>query len=117
SAVKNVLALLDDVAVATHVTGPMGLPGGYPANIGAGGVELRLPPGLTREEAVSINEKAARWDGIGHIADDGTVVYTSEAAGAMAELGYPVESIAIDELPYRGQQLLRLVDDLSREEE
>lgn len=116
SAVKNLLALVGDDPVATHVTGPLGLPGGYPADIGPDGVRLRLPPGLTREEAVGINERAARWDGIERIDDDGTVVYTAEVAGAMAELGYSVDSISVDEAAHRSEQLMALMDDLTRQE-
>lgn len=116
SAVKNLLALLGEADVRTHVTSPLGLPGGYPADIGPGGVQLRLPPELTENEAIRINERAARWDGIEEITDDGTVVYTSEVAGAMSELGYPVESISIDEVEDRSEQLMRLIADLSREE-
>lgn len=116
SAVKNVLALVGEERVATHVTSPMGLPGGYPAVIGPEGVELRLPPGLTREAAIRINHQAARWDGIADITADGTVVYTSEAAGAMGELGYRVDSVAVDEAAHGSKQLLDLIGQLGREE-
>lgn len=116
SAVKNLLALVGDDPVATHVTSPLGLPGGYPAVIGPDGVQLRLPSGLGTDDAVAMNEAAARWDGVEHIADDGTVTYTAEAAGAMTTLGYSVDSVSLDELASLSEQLTSLVDRFNRKD-
>ena len=98
SAVKNVTALLGDSPMRTHVTAPNGLPGGYPAVVGKGRIDLDLPEGLTVEEAVALNEAAARWDGIERIEGDGTVTYTAAAGEAMTALGYRVEAVAFAEL-------------------
>jgi hypothetical protein len=38
-----------------HAPGPNGLPGGYPVRLGASGLDLDLPVGLKREEAVAWN--------------------------------------------------------------
>lgn len=105
SAVKNALALLGAEPLATHVSAPMGLPGGYPAVIGAGAVELRLPPGLREDEAVAINDRAARFDGVERIEADGTVVYTDSARAAMERLGYRCDAVAFDELRQRCEEL------------
>jgi hypothetical protein len=115
SAVKNALALTSDRELRTHVTGPNGLPGGYPVRIWGGTIELDLPDGLDRDRAISINEQAAHWDGIDHIAADGTVVYTSEARDAMAELGHDVEGVGFDDLGGQSQRLTELYERLTME--
>ncbi len=113
SAVKNAVALTQPDAVTTHVTSPMGLPGGYPATIGDGRVDLRLPPGLDTAQATAINDRAARFDGIDRIAADGTVVYTAEARAAMENLGYRCEAVGFDDLPRRCGELQQLYRDLT----
>ncbi len=108
SAVKNVMALLGSTQVRTHVSGPTGLPGGYPAKVSAGRIELDLPAGVSLEEAVATNEAAARYDAIERIEADGTVVYTGEARAAMESIGYHCEAVTFDELPRRCRLLLDL---------
>jgi hypothetical protein len=56
--------LLADRDVCTNLPGPLGLPGGYPTRIEGGLLELDLPAGLTRADAVAFNERAAGMDGI-----------------------------------------------------
>ena len=116
SAVKNALALLDTEPLATHVTAPMGLPGGYPAIVGSGTVELRLPPDLGEDEAVAINDRAARFDGVDRIEAGGTVVYTAEARAAMENLGYRCEAVEVDDLRRRCEELHDLYGRLTSEE-
>ena len=106
SAVKNAVALVGSVPVRTHVSGPMGMSGGYPVTVADGGIELDLPDGLSPEEAAATNEAAARFDAIDRIESDGTVVYTGEARAAMESLGYTCEAVTFDDLP-RHCQLLR----------
>lgn len=117
SAVKNVMALLSGSSIRTHVTSPHGLPGGYPAWIGDGRIDLDLPSGLSRGEAITINQSAGRWDGIDRVESNGRVVYTSEAHDAMKELGYQCDSVAFDELSERSDQLENLYRGLARQEE
>lgn len=105
SAVKNALALVGTEPLVTHVSAPMGLPGGYPAVVGSGTVALRLPPDLTEAEAVAINDSAARFDGIERIEGDGTVVYTAESRAAMESLGYRCEAVEFDDLAPRCSEL------------
>ena len=105
SAVKNAVALTRSEPLDTHVTAPVGLPGGYPATIGSGRVELRLPAGLTEAQAVAINDRAARFDGVDRIEADGTVVYTAEARAAMEHLGYRCEAVGFDDLRERCEEL------------
>jgi hypothetical protein len=105
SAVKNVMALIGEEPLRTHVTAPLGLPGGYPARIENGQIQLDLPEGLTQEEAMALNDEALAWDGIGRIEADGTVVYSTDAQAAMIELGIPPGPVAPTELPHRSALL------------
>jgi len=110
SAVKNAVALLGSVPSRTHVSGPMGLPGGYPVTVADGRIQLDLARGLSHREAVAINEAAARFDAIQRIEADGTVFYTGEARAAMESLGYRCEAVAFDDL----SRLCRVLRDLYR---
>jgi hypothetical protein len=116
SAVKNVLALAGTGEVRTHVTGPNGLPGGYPARVANGAVSPQLPVGLSLDEAVAINEQAARWDGIESIEADGTVVYTADSSAAMSELGYDETAVRFDDLDAQSQRLTDLYRQLTTRE-
>jgi hypothetical protein len=49
---------------AGHVAAPQGRPGGYPVVITGGSVALRLPPGMSEEEAVARNEQWSALDGV-----------------------------------------------------
>jgi hypothetical protein len=71
--------------VETHATGVFGLPGGYPVRFVNGAVEMRLPEGLSHEEAVSFNNLAAKGEGIERIDGDGTVFYTEHAQQSVAK--------------------------------
>ena len=79
SAVRNITAIVNNTRELAHASGPIGLPGGYPIRIGAGGVEVALPEGLTRERAIEINLEGLKREGTQEIKPDGTVVLTEEA--------------------------------------
>src|SRR5215469_2221583 len=74
-----------DGVVETHAPGVVGLPGGFPVRFVGGELELRLPDGLSREEAVNFNRLAAKGEGIERIGEDGTVFYTEHARQCVAE--------------------------------
>jgi len=74
-----------DGVVETHAPGVFGLSGGYPVRFVNGELELRLPEGLTLDEAVSFNSLAAKGEGIERIGDDGTLFYTEQAQQSVAE--------------------------------
>ena len=94
-----VRALLGEEPTATHAPAPDGLPGGYPVRLSRGGVELDLPPWLSREDAVALNERAAAFDGLDRIEPDGTIVFTSEvAAGTERLLGLRLGRVRPDEV-------------------
>ncbi len=76
---KVLLAIMTDSGERSHIPGPNGLPGGYPAVLSARGAELMLPANLTLAEAVAINEAGQRAEGIAAVEADGRVLYTEEA--------------------------------------
>ncbi|MEP6954870.1 MAG: hypothetical protein ABI950_12495 [Solirubrobacteraceae bacterium] len=90
--------LLADEPVRAHAPAPGGRAGGYPVLLSRSGAALDLPPGLDEREALTINARAARWDGIEAIEDDGTVRLTEHAATALSRaVGSHVRDIAPDD--------------------
>jgi hypothetical protein len=79
SAVRNIMAIVNNTRELAHAPGPIGLPGGYPIRIGAGGVEVALPAELTLEQAIEINLEGLKREGTQEIKPDGIVVLTDEA--------------------------------------
>ena len=86
STVRLVGALASATPVRLHAPGPAGLPGGYPVLASRAGVTLAPVAGLTRDEAVAINERSHVFDGIARIEADGTAVLTDETAAALREI-------------------------------
>jgi hypothetical protein len=83
-AARAVVALLTGATQDTHLPGVEGLPGGYPVRITAGGVALRLPPGVDRDQAVDANRRWAMRDGA--LVDGGQVRFGPAVTGALAPL-------------------------------
>jgi hypothetical protein len=86
SAVRTVMALLDPADQLIHAPGPLGLVGGYPLRVGPEGIALALPPGVDRQEALAVNWRAQRAEGIEAIEADGTIRLTEVAAGTLKEV-------------------------------
>ena len=94
-----VRALLRDEPTATHAPAPNGLPGGYPVRLSRRGVELDLPERLGPEEAIALNERAARFDGIERVEPEGTIVFTGDLAAETERLlGLRLERVGPDEV-------------------
>jgi hypothetical protein len=109
SGVKNALAILNDAGILTHAPGPAGLPGGYPIQLSAKKAKVVLPDGITKEEAVRINEEGLKYDGIEKIENDGTVLFTEKAVGIMKELlGYDCERLKLVECEENARRLKSL---------
>ncbi len=107
SAVRLIRALLFESGALLHAPGPNGLPGGYPVIVNRSGVQPASIAGLTLEEAIAINERSHRFDGIERIEADGTVVFCPEAADVLRlELGYDCDRLAPDEAEGRAQELI-----------
>jgi len=95
SALKNLNALLFDQNLRTHSPGPIGLPGGYPVLLNAQGAEVVLPPEITLDEAIKMNEQSGKLDSIEEIKDDGTVIFTDYAYEIMKDtLGFDCKSFS-----------------------
>ena len=86
SAVRNIMAIINDTNELAHSPGPKGLAGGYPMRINAKGVEIVTPEGVSMEEAIKINTEGAKREGVEEIKDDGTLVFTDEARQICKEL-------------------------------
>jgi hypothetical protein len=107
STVRLVRALLAPDSELLHAPGPHGLPGGYPVIAGNGRIEVAPLPGLALEEAIAINERSHRFDGIERIEPDGTVVFCAENADVLRrELGYECYRLPLDEVGSRAQELV-----------
>lgn len=105
SAVRNIMAIINDTNEFCHAPGPNGLPGGYPVRINAAGVEIVLPEGISLDDAIKINQEGMRAEGIEVIKDDGTVVLTDEANKIVNKY----YEINLREIPFED------LDDIARE--
>ncbi len=89
SAVRLVRALTSTGGALLHAPAPGGLPGGYPVIASRAGVRPAPISGLSLGEAIDINERSHRFDGIERIEADGTVVFCPAAADVLRRtLGY-----------------------------
>jgi hypothetical protein len=107
SAVRLVRAVLGGRETLLHAPAPGGLPGGYPIIAGRLAVRPAPVPGLTLEEAIAINERSHRFDGIERIEPDGTAVFRPESVETIGRaLGYRCERLRPDEADGRARELL-----------
>jgi hypothetical protein len=61
--------LLSGTPYHGNVPGPMGLPGGYPVEISNGRARLDLPQSISYEQALALNTRWSRLDGLGQVND------------------------------------------------
>jgi hypothetical protein len=96
SVVENLFSLNE---AETHAPGPHGLPGGYPVRIGMGQVLLSLPYGVSRSDAISVNQQGQRQDGIREVHADGRVSFESEQMAIMESLlGYSIQCLHLTDV-------------------
>ena len=115
SAAGLVGALLSERTWRMHAPGPAGLPGGYPIDVGGGKIAVAEIPNLTLDEAISINERSHRFDGIERIEEDGSVVFTEDSAAVMRDaLGYEGETLQPTEAADRADELSRRFNEYAR---
>jgi hypothetical protein len=114
SAVKNILAIVNDSNELTHAPGPQGLPGGYPVRLSSKGAEVVVPAGLTVKQAIHINEEAQKYDGIERIEEDGSVVLTDKSHRIMREmLHYERKRFSISESEAAAKELRNLYNNFA----
>jgi hypothetical protein len=114
SAVKNIMAILNDANLYTHAPGPIGLPGGYPVRLDAKGVEIVLPEEITLEEAIRINLEGLKHEGVEKLKEDGTVVITEEAYQVHKEiLGVDWREIHFNDMEEVSNELMSALQKLA----
>jgi hypothetical protein len=74
SGVPMLVAMAAGGTWSGHVPGPAGLPGGYPVELTTDGLQLALPAGLSRDEAIGWNAAFEARSGL--VVDAGSVRYT-----------------------------------------
>ncbi len=115
SALRLIRALVSKSKIFLHAPAPYGLPGGYPILASAEGVRPALPDGLSLDEAIAINERSHRFDGIESIEGDGTVVFRADAAEAMREtLGYDCPRLSPTDADARADELVARFKEYAR---
>lgn len=78
-------------------------------------VEVALPSTLTLETAIQMNEVGLRFDGIEHIEDDGTVVFTEEHMAPLQELlHYTCRRMPLREVDHWAEELYAKYHALAR---
>lgn len=108
SATRMVKALLSKEKVFLHAPGPLGFPGGYPIHASKQGIALALPPELSLEEAVRINQASHPFDGIQSVEADGTVIFCQESVEILHQvLGYECERLLPWETEFHAQELIQ----------
>lgn len=99
SAIRLLENLYAEHEIITHAPGPNGLPGGYPVRVGMGQVLLALPYGVSRSDAIAVNQNGQRQDGISAIRADGTVSFESEQMAVMETLlGFTLSSLKLQDV-------------------
>jgi hypothetical protein len=108
SAARLLENLFADHEIITHVPGPSGLPGGYPVRVGMGRVLLALPYGVSRADAIAINQMGQRQDGIHAIHADGSVTFNLEQMSVMeAQLGFSMLHMELADVHQWAAELAR----------
>jgi hypothetical protein len=99
SAVSLLENLFGEQETFTHAPGPGGLPGGYPVRVGMGKVLLALPGGVSRIDAIAVNQSGQHQDGIYAIHPDGSVTFDSRQMTVMkALLGFSMSQMKLQDV-------------------
>jgi hypothetical protein len=115
SALRLLRALAEKTETYLHAPAPNGLPGGYPVLISREGVRPAPIAGFSLDEAVAINTRSHRFDGIERIEKDGTAVFVEEHAEILKEeLGYECPRLAVSEAEERAGELIARFKDYAR---
>ena len=105
--VNLICALFSDNETYLHAPSPHGLPGGYPIIIRGRDVQPAPIEGLSLAEAIDINERSHRFDGVESIEADGTVVFCPQDVNVLRDtLGCNLESLKPAESEDRARELI-----------
>ncbi|MDP4501992.1 Rossmann-fold NAD(P)-binding domain-containing protein [Nonomuraea turcica] len=111
TAARLLSGLLAGAEIDTNLPGPLGLPGGYPVRLARGRLDLRLPPGMDRSEAVAFNQRAALRDGV--VVDGERLTFGPAAREELARLAPEIaDGFPVADLAHAGDVLGRLRDRL-----
>lgn len=115
SAVKQIMAMVNDTNELTSLPGPNGLPGGYSVRLSAKGAEVALPEGFTMEQVIQVNLDALKFDGVEEIRDDGTVVFTEECRQLTKEwIGADIaQPLRLEDADERAKEIVSLTKKLA----
>ena len=83
---RSVPGILHDKGDLRHCPGPAGVLGGYPVRLDNNGAHIVLPDGLSLEDAIIMNERAQRLEGVEKLTSNGTVIFTDEAVGVLEDV-------------------------------
>lgn len=114
TAIPLLLSLLSGEVLRTSIPGVEGLPGGYPFLLKRGKFSLRLPPGVTRAEAVAHNKKGERLDGLDLSASGAKFVGRARKALDAAKYEY-AQGFGFAEWPLACERMVALRDRLRGE--
>jgi hypothetical protein len=115
SAIRLLENLFADDEIVTHVPGPGGLPGGYPVRVGMGRVLLALPYGVSRSEAIAVNQRGQRQDGIYASQADGSVTFGPEQMSVMeTQLGFSMSGMNLADVHQWAAELGRKFSSFAR---
>jgi len=76
--VAIISAYIHNTGFFTHAPGVNGLPGGYPLKVYKHKLSLDLPDGITKEDAIYINQAGLKYDGIEKIEKGGVIVFSDK---------------------------------------
>ncbi|EPM44071.1 hypothetical protein [Pseudomonas syringae] len=106
SAVTVLEGLISRTPVLVHSPGPLGLPGGYPVKLHEGHIDIQFSAECTRQEAIEINQRCQRMDGIDEIHEDGSVTFNPACMAVFKELlGYSKSNMTISQSAEFAQEL------------
>lgn len=106
SALSVLEPLANERDAFVHAPGPNGLLGGYPVAIESDKISLRLPEGMSQDEALAVNISGQQQDGITEIRRDGTVVFENSAMDVMREeLGYDCPEMSLADAEGRAREI------------
>ena len=116
SACSVLIPLLTDQEAKIHAPAIQGLPGGYAGAISSGKFSVIEPTNVSLQEAIVLNEKCQQFDGIKHIAADGTVHFTENEMAIMTRMiGYHCGSMKLDESEQWATELGRKFNEFAQQ--